>query len=907
MVANATRGTRLPLLSHFLGLALLVLATACGGGGGGTPHDTSAKFGLNVAALSVPRSAVDTVTVQIDRTAGYTGSVAFSIGGTLPNGIKANFASSSTTGNSVELTIEAGYPDPADPTFATTVLPAIGTYPITIKGTSPADTVTTTLNLTVRAATGEFSVGLVAVDGTNATLDTQSALTIHQGQDLALNIAAYNSGLDGANYPSTSVTFSTLGLPTGLTVILPTGSLSLDHVYAMTIHADAALPAGDYGFSIGATVGGVTQYLPLCVTNAAGYFWIKPEHAVSVQQGATLIVPAELGHDDTFFVDKGGTDPAYTGVTNLAVLSAPAGITASFSDSNPTAFATTQLSITAAADATPGTATLTLQATRNATTTTVDVPVTVTRAVDTPAVWVQRVEWGQTILSGDLRLIPAKPALLRVHLLADRTGVTAPAVSATIKNASGTTLDTVTLTGPALVPTNVHEGTLAATFTAVLPAADIVHGMKVELSVGGVVQEIVPTVETTGFNFDLTVVPIIHKGLVPVLPADADVAAGLKAYWPLQAVTITHRAPYTTATVVPAPKAAGASGDYSSDGWSELITEVSALKIADGADSSYFGYFDADLGSLATGVSSIVGLHYVGYGAGLAIDVTTAGYFGGYDTCIETTVHELGHGFNLNHSPAGGAGGPQMNYPYLGASIGSYGYDPVALKLYLPSTTKDIMGYQGPYWTSDWNYRIVQDFVESAGSFLNHAQASVATADHLVVTGWIGPDGQAHLSPISRLTCRASSPAAGPMELTLVSASGTRSVTFAPYEIGCLPKGYKAFAFTVPAGEDLDQVELRQAGRVLLHRTAPARRAGAAPVILERDGRLHITWDAAADPIVSVVHEVDGRSTVLALRLTGGSADLPLEGLPKGGRFVVRGGDGMNHRKPVAAMRANLD
>ena len=548
----------------------------------------------------------------------------------------------------------------------------------------------------------------------------------------------------------------------------------------------------------------------------------------------------------------------------------------------------------AGASLAPGTYPVTLQATRNGTSATVTLPVTVTPASAPASTWVRKVEWGQTILSENLKLVPGKPALLRVHLLADRPQVPAPAVVATILNALGSTLDTVTLRGPAMVPMAVDEGDLSATYNATLPAADLVHGMKVLLSTGDTVS---PQVETAGFVFDLKLVPIIHKGLVPGLPADADVKAGLLAHWPLKDVTISHRAAYTTATVVPMPlAAANAANDHSMDGWAELITEMAELRAVDGSASSYFGYFNADLSTLQSGISAEVGLHYVGYGVGLAIDTNTANVFGGYQTCLDATVHELGHGFDLNHAPAGGAGSPQLDYPYANGSIGTYGYDPATGTLYAPATTQDIMGYQPPYWVSDWNYDLAQKFVESLGSFPNPAAADQAASDQHVVTGWFGPDGQAHLSPLTRAVCRPIAPAPGALELALVSASGTRKVAFGATPVGCLPKGYRAFTFTVPAGADLDAVELRAGGSLLFsRRPRAALAAGGAPRMEERNGYLHVTWDPAVHPFLSVVHEGAAR-TSLALRLQGGTADLPLEGLPSGGRFVLQAGDGLRSR-----------
>jgi hypothetical protein len=454
-------------------------------------------------------------------------------------------------------------------------------------------------------------------------------------------------------------------------------------------------------------------------------------------------------------------------------------------------------------------------------------------------------------------------------------------------------VDTLTLTGPAMVPMAVAEGTLAGTYSATLPASDIAAGMKVVLTAGSLSSTIQPAVETQGFTLDLKFVPIIHKGLTPTLLADADVRQALLAAWPIQGVTITHRAPYTTATIVPLPEKDPGTTDNALNGWVELLTELAALKATDNSTSSYFGIFNADMGSLASGISAYVGLHYVGYGAGLGIDATTATYFGGDGAALTTIVHELGHGFNLNHAPVGGAGSPQTNYPYAGAAIGTFGFDPYTGTLYDPATTQDIMGYTKPYWTSDWNYEIARHFVESPGSFTNTAMP--LAADHLVVSGWQGPDGQMHLGPLGRAVCLPVASGDGPFELALNSASGTRKVAFSAAEIGCLPKGYRAFAFTVPAGEPLTGVEVREKGRLLVQRLPRSGGASQAEeaVALERDGVLHVTWDAKASPYVSVVHEGAVRTT-LALRLQGGSADLPLEGLPKGGRFVVTGSDGCN-------------
>jgi hypothetical protein len=900
-------------------MAVLLLGLLPGCGGGSTVHPASPGFNLSVPALVLAKSSVGTVSVQINRTGGFQGAVTLSVASALPKGIKASFAPSDGTGSSLELSVQAGYPDPADPTFQTFVDPVVGPANLVIQGTSGTITSTAAFNLTVTAGTpGDFALSLVMMDtATNTgTLYQDSDLIVHTGVPTKVTIIPYGlSDVDpwaGSMPGSTYVTLGATGLPKGLTVAMPTGAVPLDTAQTLTLNADSSLAAGTYGFSLSASTGSTVRYLPMVVNVAPGLFWEIPPASVTLAQGQSLTLPVKLGRDDLFFQANGGTDPDYMGTVSLGASSGNLALTAAFPNPNPSRFASAPLVLTAGAGLPVGPATVTLTATRTgspsgtaAATLSQTFTVNVTASASTATTWIQKAEWGQTILSENLTLIPGKPALLRVHLLADRTGVAAPVVTATVQNAAGATVDTVTLQGPAAIPTTVDEGILAETFTATLPAADIASGMKVALTAGPATLTLTPVVETKSLTLDLKLVPVIHKGLEPTLPADADLRQALLAHWPIGDVAISHRAPYTTATVVPMPQKGGGTGDHSSDGWAELLTEMAALKVIDNSPSSYYGIFNADLASLAVGVSSTVGLHYVGYGAGLGIDTTTATFFGGTKVCIATAVHELGHGFNLNHAPVGGAGSPQMNYPYQGGAIGTFGFDPYTGTLYDPATTQDVMGYKDPSWTSDFNYEIARHFLELPGSFASPASPLASSADHLVVSGWMSPGGQVHLGPMARAFCKPVAAGGGPYQLALASASGTRTVAFDAAEIGCLPEGYRAFTFTVPAGEPLAGVEVRKGGSVLLSRrpTAALNAVGAAPVLEERDGILHVTWDAKAMPYVSIVHEGATRTT-LALRLQGGSADLPLAGLPKGGHFTVQGGDGVNHRPAAAQARA---
>ena len=81
-------------------------------------------------------------------------------------------------------------------------------------------------------------------------------------------------------------------------------------------------------------------------------------------------------------------------------------------------------------------------------------------------------------------------------------------------------------------------------------------------------------------------------------------------------------------------------------------------------------------------------------------------------------AHELGHLFGRDHAPCDNVGrcanppDPDSNYPHYGAfpsdSIGEFGYDPLANKVFSPQGSYDFMGYSnptfGPPWVSPYTY-----------------------------------------------------------------------------------------------------------------------------------------------------------------------------------------------------------
>jgi len=70
--------------------------------------------------------------------------------------------------------------------------------------------------------------------------------------------------------------------------------------------------------------------------------------------------------------------------------------------------------------------------------------------------------------------------------------------------------------------------------------------------------------------------------------------------------------------------------------------------------------------------------------------------------------------------------------------------------------------------------------------------------------------------------------------------------------------------------------------------------------VTEQGGVLLLTWDQGKYPYLTVTHIGAQRST-LAQDLQGGSASLPLSGLPTGGSFEFSLSDGLNTARVIQA------
>jgi len=207
---------------------------------------TGASAGPDFSLAASPASQTvfvgssTTYTININRTGGFTGTVALSASGA-PAGASATFNPSSAGGSSSTLTVTTSAGTPA------------GSSTITITGTSGSLTRTTTATLVVQPApTPDYSL--------SASPSSQSA---PQGLGASYTITITPSaGFAGM------VTLSAVGMPGGAAASFspnPAGASS-----SMSITTSATTPAGSYTLTITGTSGSLTHTVAVTLVVSSG-------------------------------------------------------------------------------------------------------------------------------------------------------------------------------------------------------------------------------------------------------------------------------------------------------------------------------------------------------------------------------------------------------------------------------------------------------------------------------------------------------------------------------------------------------------------------------------------------------------------------------------------------------------
>lgn len=572
-----------------------------------------------------------------------------------------------------------------------------------------------------------------------------------------------------------------------------------------------------------------------------------------------------------------GTDAAVT-VTGPGSFSRPVTATQTLTDLEPGSYTVAAAEVTSG-----GTRYTVTPASRAVTVTAADTAsATVTYALVPPPSLNFRIDgWHFTQSTqtsiGDVPLVSNRDGYLRVFVVASGANSAAPVVRVRLYR-NGALTQTFTIPAPeSATPTARDEARLGSSWNLKIPRSFIRPGLGVlaDVDPDNAIAETdesdnafpaagVPLAE------DVRGAPVLTVRFVPVRQRvsglQGNVSSANKAQflelsrrmWPLPATDGDVHAVYTTGTSDPLQATDG------NGAWGTVLGELNALRVVEGTGRTYYGVVRLDY------FSGIGGLGYLGLPTAMGYD----NEFGGGIIM----AHELGHTWNRQHAPCGGAGDPDALYPYPGGAIGVYGLDMHDEVLKLP-TQPDIMGYCGDAWVSDYNYRAVLAFRGSAP-----AAALVAVPARaqrcLLVWGRI-VDGRPVLEPAFEVVTRPSLPAApGPYSLQAAMTDGRQvfDLSFDAAEVADDPRKGRHFAFAVPLGADAGELGTLRltapGGTAEAARATPPAAAARAPDIVEARrvaGGVRLQWDGTAHPMVMVR---DARTGEVLSFARGGEAEL---------------------------------
>lgn len=493
---------------------------------------------------------------------------------------------------------------------------------------------------------------------------------------------------------------------------------------------------------------------------------------------------------------------------------------------------------------------------------------------------------------GSVPMVAGRDALLRVFVTSTGGNQAQPAVRVRLFS-GGVQVDSLTVGAPGnTVPASVDTASLSASWNVLIPGARVLSGMSIQAVVdpdddvaetnegdnlwpGPTPQAI--TVRNVS-TFSLRFVPVkqsVNNLTGAVSNSNkAALAEATRRMHPLGTVNVDVRSTFTTA----APELA--SGD-SNGAWSRILSEVYALRNSDGFAGDYVGIVPVNYGG------GIAGLGYVGAPAAISWDKASS--------APGVIAHELGHNFGRSHAPCGNPAGPDQQYPYPNASIGTWGIDLPAMALKAPGTYKDLMSYCNPDWISDYNYLAVMDY-RGTSSVRENFSALSEPREGLMVWGRIR-NGAVILEPSFRVVAPIQPPRSGRNRLEGYDVSGRRvfSVSFAGEKVADLPGGDEEhFAFVLPLtdAELTGLASVQLAGNGLIVRQSRAMlRAGESPRVpsaVRQGNEVAVSWDssyplavirdATTGEILSFARNGSGRVAApgaITVQLSEGVSSLP--------------------------------
>ncbi|MBK5189540.1 MAG: hypothetical protein JJD97_14955, partial [Gemmatimonadaceae bacterium] len=398
-------------------------------------------------------------------------------------------------------------------------------------------------------------------------------------------------------------------------------------------------------------------------------------------------------------------------------------------------------------------------------------------------------------LSGAVPLVQNRDGYLRVFVVANQSNSAAPQVRVRFYINGTLQGSATTIAAPShSVPTSVNEGALSNSWNVAVPGSMIKPGLAILADVDPAhaiaeSQRGNNSFPASGTPLALTVrnLPELYVRFIPVKQSvngltgnvsssnkDALLEKTLKIH-PIAAYSTDVHATYTT-------DAPALTGSNTNSAWGTILSEIQALRVAEGSSRNYYGIVKTSY------TSGIAGISYIGAGA-------SVGYDGQGE--IEIISHELGHAFGRLHAPCGVSGTTDPSYPYPAGNIGAYGMDVSTATLYPPSTA-EVMSYCHPQWISDYTYTGVYNWRvgHPTASDLVHANLEAC----VIVWGRI-VNGRVELEPSFQIVTRPSLPArSGAYAVRALDASGGElfSLSFDGDTVADAPDAGRSFAYAIP-------------------------------------------------------------------------------------------------------------
>jgi hypothetical protein len=439
-------------------------------------------------------------------------------------------------------------------------------------------------------------------------------------------------------------------------------------------------------------------------------------------------------------------------------------------------------------------------------------------------------------------------------------------------------------------------------FNATLPAAWVQGALRVSVDVDpdqrfGPTSRIEATPRVgTDTRIDLVLVPLVSGSNAPQMPNIADVVDELVRRFPAarERIAVSLRSAYTLTSVT--------DGVDTSSEWSSVLSELEQLRRREAPTRHYYGMVRPMVSA------GVAGIGYVNGIGGSSPALSSLGWDATRSGWRRTMTHELGHNLSRLHAPCGNVGNPDANYPYAGGALSPTPlFESLLADIQAPTNQTDVMGYCSGAWFSDYNLREIQRFLEARPQAATlQAFGADAEGEALIVSGRIDENGVVTLEPVQRMRGAAPLVARGEHTLRMTTAAGpVVEVAFDPIAVDHVDEAH--FHVVVPAPGALARVEVAHGGRMLPLRSAATRQtqgaapaAAAGPALIWREvrsgaaGQLHVNWNGAAYPHLTVTHVSGSARTVLALNPRGGTAQIDLSGVPAGGELEFSVSDGLN-------------